>query len=434
MHKLIIKNLTEQYLKNSWGQQELLVELFSNQELKNIYQNEIRRATIVGNIANEVLLNTWSTELCKILAIGDIKYFDGFYRKWEDLVQASLSHIDISKLQWYDLSGLGSHELHSQIMQYMSNYYNFSLLSSSIEDTIIPSYGGTDSFVTILNTLKIISKNTRINFIYPEASFLANTKIAEMILGEDGMISLKKPNKSNFFFSLEQAQELYERKIQSTEMNIFYITPVGNPTGNKIDNENLYQVLRWIHTIDPNSIFILDTVYVGLLPNTESHLLFEWIFRDASLVERIIFTESISKTLGTTGIRLGWTWTMNSLFSKELKKYTALTKAGFSKILDELTIWLLGNPEILDFQNQVYNFWSWQRMWFLEYMKTHFSELFEFDSSPNITDREWIYVLLKIRGNISKEEIFAQTGIIGVGISLSDGNYIRYAFGNVNYF
>jgi hypothetical protein len=67
----------------------------------------------------------------------------------------------------------------------MSQYYDFSLISSSIEDAIIPSYGGTDSFVAILNTLKIISKNTKINFIYPEASFLANTKIAEMILGLD---------------------------------------------------------------------------------------------------------------------------------------------------------------------------------------------------------------------------------------------------------
>ncbi len=434
MHKLIIKNLTEKYLKNIWGQQELLVELFSNQELKNIYQNEIRRVAIIWNIANEVLLDTWSNDLCKILAIGDIKYFDEFYQKWEDLLQSSLSHIDISRLQWYDLSGLGSHELHRRIIQYMSHYYDFSFLSSSLDDTIIPSYGGTDSFVTILNTLKIISKNGKINFIYPEASFLANTKIAEMILGENWIISLEKPEKTNFFFSLEQIQNLYRDKIRSSEMNIFYITPVGNPTGNKIDNKKFYQILKWIYEIDHNAIFILDTVYVGLLPNTKSHILFEQIFQDTSLLERVIFTESISKTLGTTGIRLGWTWTLNEFFLKELKKYTTLTKAGFSKILDEFTLWLIWNPKILDFQNEVYNFWSWQRMWFLEYMKTHFSELFDFDSSPNITDREWIYVLLKIRGNISKEEVFTQTGIIGVGISLSDGNYIRYAFGNVNDF
>lgn len=175
-------------------------------------------------------------------------------------------------------------------------------------------------------------------------------------------------------------------------------------------------------------------MYVGLLPDTESHKLFANIFADSSLMQRIIFTESISKTLGTTGIRLGWTWTLNQTFSSELKKYTTLTKAGFSKLLDEFALQLLGNPDIFAFQRQVYEFWSHQRLSFLAHMKTQFSELFDFDSSPSISDREGIYVLLKIQGNRPKEEIFALTGIVGVGITLSDGNYIRYAFGNVKYF
>lgn len=434
MYTTLTDTLSEKYLKNSWSKKELLMELFVNQELKDSIPNEIRRSTIIGNLANQILMHIWHTDLCKILAIGDIQYFDELYQKWEDLVKKSLSQTDISKLEWYDLSGLGSAELRMQIWNYMSQYYDFSLISSSIEDAIIPSYGGTDSFVAILNTLKIISKNTKINFIYPEASFLANTKIAEMILGLDWIISLEKPENNNFFISHEQVQNLYRERMQSSDTNIFYITPVGNPTGNKIDNENLYRVLEWIHNLDPNAIFILDSVYVGLLPNTESHLLFERIFSDTWLLERIIFTESISKTLGTTGIRLGWTWTLNSHISNEIKKYTSLTKAWFSKILDEFAINLLENPEILDFQNEVYEFWSWQRMWFLRYMKANYHDLFDFDSSPEISDREGIYILLKIRWVISKEEIFAQTGIIGVGIALSDGNYIRYAFGNVNCF
>ncbi|MBP9779057.1 aminotransferase class I/II-fold pyridoxal phosphate-dependent enzyme [Candidatus Gracilibacteria bacterium] len=434
MHTTLIDTLSEKYLKNSWSKKELLMELFSNQELKDSIPNEIRRSTIIGNIANQILVNIGQDDLCKILAIGDIRYFDELHQKWKDLVKESLSQTDISKLEGYDLSGLGSAELRMQIRNYMSHYYDFSLLSTSVEDAIVPSYGGTDSFVTILNTLKNISKNTKINFIYPEASFLANTKITEMILGDDSIISLKKPEKRDFFISLEQVQDLYRETIRISDTNIFYITPVGNPTGNKIDSKNLSQILEGIHHLDPHAVFILDTVYVGLLINTESQLLFERIFRNTSLMERIVFTESISKTLGTTGIRLGWTWTLNSRISNEIKKYTSLTKAGFSKILDEFALGLLGNSEIFDFQNEVYEFWSCQRMGFLRYLKANFSDLFDFDSSPEITDREGIYILLKIRGDNSKEAIFAQTGIIGVGIALSDGNYIRYAFGNVNYF
>ena len=293
----------------------------------------------------------------------------------------------------------------------MTRYYP-SIPSGSLENEIIPSYGGIDSFVTILNTLKIFSAGKQTNFIYPEASFLANVKIAEMFLGEGNCLKLPKPSKSEFFFSSEQIQSLYEGKINTNQINIYYITPVGNPTGNKVDNENMYQVLSEINSLDPNAIFILDTVYVGLLPNAESHKLFEQIFVNVLLRERIIFTESLSKTLGTTGIRLGWTWTLNSLFSAELKKYTTLTKAGFSKILDEFAANLLSDSRISDFQNQVYDFWSAQRLGFLAHMKTHFPELFDFESSPNITNREGIYVLLKIQGNCSKEEIFSETGII----------------------
>lgn len=180
-------------------------------------------------------------------------------------------------------------------------------------------------------------------------------------------------------------------------MNIFYITPVGNPTGNTVGAEKMYEVLKRVHELDPNAVFILDNVYVGLLPDAESHGLMAPIFSDTALMERIIFTESISKTLGTTGIRLGWTWTRDPVFSGELKKYTTLTKAGFSKILDEFACHLLQDSRIFDFQNRVYEFWSGQRLAFLSHAKTHFPELFDFSSSPAISDREGIYILLKIQ-------------------------------------
>lgn len=233
---------------------------------------------------------------------------------------------------------------------------------------------------------------------------------------------------------MEQIRSLYSENLQRTDTNIFYITPVGNPTGNTISGESIYEVIQEVQKLDPGAIFIFDTVYVGLLSNTESHKLFQCIFSNASLMQRIIFTESISKTLGTTGIRLGWTWTLNVDFSNELKKYTTLTKAGFSKILDQFTSHLLTHPDVPAFQDRVYEFWSHKRLSFLAYMKAYFSSFFDFESSPSISDREGIYVLLKIAGNFSKEEVFAETGIIGVGITLSDGEYIRYAFGNVQYF
>ena len=86
MHEPIISTLTEQFQKNSWTRKDIIQELFLNDEIKTFYPNEIRRATIVGKLANEVLTQVGGNELCKILAIGDIKYFDEMESEWQDIV------------------------------------------------------------------------------------------------------------------------------------------------------------------------------------------------------------------------------------------------------------------------------------------------------------------------------------------------------------
>ena len=55
MHKELIQAYTQLFQKHSWNRKDLITELFQNTELKDTYPNEIRRATIVGKIANEVL-------------------------------------------------------------------------------------------------------------------------------------------------------------------------------------------------------------------------------------------------------------------------------------------------------------------------------------------------------------------------------------------
>jgi hypothetical protein len=55
--------------------------------------------------------------------------------------------------------------------------------------------------------------------------------------------------------------------------------------------------MKYIIKLDKNSIFILDNVYVGLLRKQISSNMFERIFKDREVFERIIFCESLSKTL-----------------------------------------------------------------------------------------------------------------------------------------
>jgi len=335
------------------------------------------------------------------------------------------------KLWWYDLNWQWSEKLANTLFDYMNEYYDFREKKQEVLNEIIPCYGSTDWLVMILDTLKQKNKDKKINFIYPEASFMASVSIAKTF--DLNLISLKKPSKNNFFITKTQIDSIKDEL--KNNINIYYFTAVWNPTWEKIQNNNLYEVMKHIIFIDKNAIIILDNVYVWLLNKESSKNMFKDIFDDRDIFERIIFCESLSKTLGTTGIRLAWIWTSNKEISLLLKKNIILKKAGYSKILDELVCNLLWNlSEIIKFQEKEFEFISIQRMNFLNYIKNNFLKFFDFKSSSNVEDREWIYVLLKIKPEYNAQLIFAETLIIWVGMKLSDWDYIRYSFGNTNYF
>ena len=70
----IIKEYVEKY-DNNITLELLLNDLFLNWELIKYYTSPIRRATIIWNIANEILSELKIDSKCRVLAIGDIKYF-----------------------------------------------------------------------------------------------------------------------------------------------------------------------------------------------------------------------------------------------------------------------------------------------------------------------------------------------------------------------
>ncbi|MFZ5341403.1 MAG: aminotransferase class I/II-fold pyridoxal phosphate-dependent enzyme [Patescibacteria group bacterium] len=80
---------------------------------------------------------------------------------------------------------------------------------------------------------------------------------------------------------------------------------------------------------------IFDNVYVSLLETHISKSIFKEIFEDENIKNKIIVCESMSKTFGTTGIRIAWTRGFNKDLMLEIRKINSLHKAGFSKLLVE---------------------------------------------------------------------------------------------------
>lgn len=434
MFEKIIEQLTIKTKEDNLKLKDILNILYSNKELQDKYTNDIRRSTIIWQIANEVLSKLKIKENCKILAIWDIKYFWKHEKNWKKLVKKSLNSIDPSKLIWYDISSQWSIQLRNTLFWYMNNYYDLSNLENDkIIDSIIPTYWWIDWLVSLLDTIK--NKYKKIKFIYPEASFIWSSKIAESILWKNNTIKVNKPKKHNFFFSEEQIDEIYKKNTNFNNTNIYYITPVWNPTWSKIKDSEFIKIIKKIISLDNNAIVILDNVYVWLLEKNISIKMFTKIFKTKLILDKIIFAESLSKSLGTTWLRIGWLWTTNEILSSELKKNIILKKAWFSKILNEFAINLLSNnKKITNFQKNIHNFCSEQRKKFSIFIKDNYKWLFNFSSSCNFSDNEWMYLLLKVREWLTKEDIFSQTWIIWVWIELSDWLYIRYAFWNINYY
>jgi aspartate/methionine/tyrosine aminotransferase len=239
------------------------------------------------------------------------------------------------------------------------------------------------------------------------------------------MLPIKKPTKHNFFITKKQIDNL---KL-NWWINIFYFTPVWNPTWEKIWNKEFLEVIKYISKNDKNAIFLVDNAYTWLLKKEIRFDMFKNMFKSRGLLNQVIFVESLSKTIWMTWVRLWWLWSTNDTLATFLKKNTMLKKHWFSKLLSEFWTNILSDlNKIENFQRNISDFFSKQRNNFLAYMKKNFSYFFDLKWSAKVNDNEWIYVFLKIKSWITYKEIVIETWIIWIEINLSDWNYIRYSF------
>lgn len=421
----------DRFSREWWDRKALLTALFSDRDLAASFSNEIRRYTAIGKIANTILERASEDARCLVLAIGDVAYFWEHRATWENILRDALSSIAPSALSWYDLTGQGSVDLRSAIRSYMSKNYSVDPAILPPTTSIIPSYWGTDSFATLLGALKDIFSGHTLTLVAPEASFLSHLQIARTILGETSVHMIPKKRQSDFFFGPETVRSYYEEKSDPERRHLWYITPVWNPTGSRLEWENMQLVIEEIFMRDPRAICIFDPVYLGLI-DAENIRAFSEIVLNSVHRESFIFTESLSKTLGMTGIRIGWSWTYNADFAESIRKYTTLMKAWHSRLHDAFTVKLLDHEGILAFQQSISLIWSDLRKNFLIYMKHQYAYFFDFSMSPHFHERDGLYILLKLQKGYTAQELFSETGIIGVSLSLSDGDYVRYSFGCVS--
>ena len=121
---------------------------------------------------------------------------------------------------------------------------------------------------------------------------------------------------------------------------IFVCDPL-NPTGEKINDEKLLFKLQQIN--DTGCVIVFDSPYRKLFEDTE--YIKHDIVSQLSKLNNVIIAESFSKWIGLSGIRLGFIWSINEDFNKELNIRMLYQYNGVSTIPQLLVNELLTTKE-----------------------------------------------------------------------------------------
>jgi aspartate aminotransferase len=109
-------------------------------------------------------------------------------------------------------------------------------------------------------------------------------------------------------FSFYESLKDFDYSKLNDSTAIFICDP-NNPTGIKLDDNFLLEHIRKIN--ETGAIIIFDSPYRKLFYNDD-------FFDKISEFDNVIITESFSKWIGVSGLRLGFIWSKNKEFNSEL--------------------------------------------------------------------------------------------------------------------
>lgn len=152
--------------------------------------------------------------------------------------------------------------------------------------TIMP--GGMPGLDLIIQTLNVD------NIIFPKFYWGSYSKMATI-------------RKKSFSF-YDDIKSLNEKELN--ENSCVFICDPNNPTGIKLSDYELAQKIKQLN--DSGVIVIFDCPYRKLFKYDND------LFDVVGKLENVIVCESFSKSLGISGARLGFVWSLNENFNKEI--------------------------------------------------------------------------------------------------------------------
>jgi hypothetical protein len=155
---------------------------------------------------------------------------------------------------------------------------------------------------------------------------------------------------------------------------------------------------------------------------------------EPKLLDNIVFIESFSKSHGICRERLGLYFSKNEKLFTRLHTANIAFSAGPGGFKDE-QFEALGNMSMQDKKaiQELHSFWQKERKGLYNFLLKKYSHLFD-ENQSHITETDinnscTLYILLKTKNGIKAQDIFLNTGALGVDTPLLSGHYIRFSVG-----
>jgi len=393
---------------------------------------------MVGNDPNDI----------QILAVGtvvapELPAFKNFVRNFQERTSQHFLASDNYELG-YDLLSKGNEAARRSVLTMFNEHYGFedTVLNECVSNAAI-TCGGMRGLKDIADAMVLNAKDLGLpphRFLQPDNSFgtwwniIENPVQRDSFRREIGTIGTRGNKKLHL--TPEDVDAWYADNAPVPSES-WYITPVGNPSGTKITPENLQQSCEKILENNPNATIILDTVYVRTLQTESAKALMKGIVSNNKILHNTIFQESFSKSHGFCGERLGIYFSANPELFTKLHTANIAFSAGPGRIKD-CQFKALGEmtPEEKAAVDEVHRFWGTERKGLLNFLLSDKNRHLFAEEQPHITDDDidnplGLYILLKTNTNIKAQDVFMETGALGVDTILLSGHYIRFAVGTL---
>jgi hypothetical protein len=473
--------------------------VFADAQIKIDFEGaDIRKTTMCGEVVKGILANLGEEH-------GDIRLMEQDQEEENDITMMAIGDVDFPEFMWpvvreilaksqqnfeyltdpergktrcgYDYAARGYRPARKIVLENWNRYYAFSDRAHPVEKKVPDpaAEGGIRTETVDENLMEVLERNSTITpggmhaitilnitlnklaekkglkkrYIYPDNSFGTWKSIMKTVTTETPgkFEQIRTEQKDRLQLTPEKVHQFYDTHDIDGRDDTWYITPVGNPSGTAMTGEQLTATCEAILERNPAASIILDVVYLRTMEIDAAKRLINGVMSNPKIMDRVIFIESLSKTHGVPGLRVGMFFSANKELYEATQNADMTLFAGHGHQLSALMMAFLDDPDgrYEEAFKELHRFWGRERKGLFEFLikSGKYKHLFEEDQ-PQVEQGQLdeplgLYLDLRMREGVTAMQIYKETGCIGVEHPMNteddkakgNNKYMRFSVGKI---